>query len=80
MDAPARDPQRLVGQDNLRCYRPVPALRVRVHPDDDAFEIFARVAAARTVPLPSSVNKPRTKLQRRSPSLTPRLREVAAAS
>ncbi len=45
----AHDPQRLLGQDNLRRYRPVPALRVRVHPDDDAFEIFARVAAARTV-------------------------------
>jgi RHH-type proline utilization regulon transcriptional repressor/proline dehydrogenase/delta 1-pyrroline-5-carboxylate dehydrogenase len=43
------DPQRLVGQDNSRRYRPVASLRVRVHPDDDAFEIFARVVAAHTV-------------------------------
>ncbi|MBE7495289.1 MAG: proline dehydrogenase family protein [Verrucomicrobiaceae bacterium] len=39
---------RLIGQDNVRRYLPVRELRVRVHPDDTAFEIFARVAAART--------------------------------
>ncbi|RLB52185.1 MAG: proline dehydrogenase, partial [Deltaproteobacteria bacterium] len=43
----AHDRQRLVGQDNFRRYRPVPTVRVRVHEDDDAFEIFARVMAAR---------------------------------
>jgi RHH-type proline utilization regulon transcriptional repressor/proline dehydrogenase/delta 1-pyrroline-5-carboxylate dehydrogenase len=36
----------------------VPALRVRVHPDDDAFEIFARVAAARTVGCRMAVSAP----------------------
>jgi RHH-type proline utilization regulon transcriptional repressor/proline dehydrogenase/delta 1-pyrroline-5-carboxylate dehydrogenase len=37
---------RLVGQDNFRRYLPLKCVRVRVHPDDSAFEIFARVAAA----------------------------------
>jgi RHH-type proline utilization regulon transcriptional repressor/proline dehydrogenase/delta 1-pyrroline-5-carboxylate dehydrogenase len=54
----AHDPQRLVGQDNLRRYRPVQALRVRVHAHDDAFEIFARVAAARTVGCRVAVSTP----------------------
>jgi RHH-type proline utilization regulon transcriptional repressor/proline dehydrogenase/delta 1-pyrroline-5-carboxylate dehydrogenase len=54
----AHDPQRLVGQDNLRHYRPVPALRVRVHPQDDPFELFARVAAARTVGCRITVSAP----------------------
>ena len=49
---------RLVGQDNLRRYRAVPALRVRVHPDDTAFEIFARVVAARTVGCRITVSVP----------------------
>lgn len=44
----SHDHFQLVGQDNFRRYRPVPALRIRVHPDDTAFERFARVAAART--------------------------------
>jgi RHH-type transcriptional regulator, proline utilization regulon repressor / proline dehydrogenase / delta 1-pyrroline-5-carboxylate dehydrogenase len=43
------DDVRLVGQDNIRRYLPVPALRVRVHGEDSAFEILARVAAAWTV-------------------------------
>jgi RHH-type proline utilization regulon transcriptional repressor/proline dehydrogenase/delta 1-pyrroline-5-carboxylate dehydrogenase len=37
---------RLVGQDNLRRYLPVGSVRVRVHPDDSAFDVFARAAAA----------------------------------
>jgi RHH-type transcriptional regulator, proline utilization regulon repressor / proline dehydrogenase / delta 1-pyrroline-5-carboxylate dehydrogenase len=41
------DDQRLVGQDNFRRYLPVGEVRVRVHPDDSAFQIFARVLAAR---------------------------------
>lgn len=36
---------RLVGQDNVRRYRPMTRLRVRVHEADSAFELFARVAA-----------------------------------
>jgi len=41
------DHQKLVGQDNFRRYLPVGELRVRVHPDDSLFEIFARICAAR---------------------------------
>ncbi|HEX5222109.1 MAG TPA: bifunctional proline dehydrogenase/L-glutamate gamma-semialdehyde dehydrogenase, partial [Verrucomicrobiae bacterium] len=33
---------KLVGQDNVRRYLSVGSVRVRVHPDDSAFEIFAR--------------------------------------
>ncbi len=40
---------RLVGQDNLRRYKPVGMVRVRVHGDDTPFELFARVCAAKTV-------------------------------
>jgi RHH-type proline utilization regulon transcriptional repressor/proline dehydrogenase/delta 1-pyrroline-5-carboxylate dehydrogenase len=37
---------KLVGQDNVRRYLPVGSVRVRVHPDDTAFDLFARVCAA----------------------------------
>ncbi len=37
---------RLVGEDNFRRYRPFRSLRLRVHPDDSFFEVFARAAAA----------------------------------
>ena len=37
---------RLVGQDNVRRYLPVGAVRVRVHADDTAFDVFARACAA----------------------------------
>ena len=47
--APGHDNVLLLGQDNIRRYRPVPAVRVRVHPADTSFEIFARVIAAKTV-------------------------------
>ena len=40
---------KLVGQDNFRRYRPLKDVRVCVHPDDTAFDIFARVCAAHTV-------------------------------
>ncbi len=39
---------KLVGQDNLRRYLPVGRVCVRVHPDDTAFDIFARACAAHT--------------------------------
>ena len=39
----------LIGEDNLRRYLPVSELRIRVHPLDTAFELFARVCAARAV-------------------------------
>ena len=38
---------RLVGQDNLRRYLPLGEIRIRLHPDDSFFELFARVAAAK---------------------------------
>ncbi len=41
------DSVRLLGQDNYRRYLPVPSLRIRVHENDSAFEVFARVCAAR---------------------------------
>ncbi|HYF37404.1 MAG TPA: proline dehydrogenase family protein [Prosthecobacter sp.] len=40
------DDLKLLGQDNIRRYRPVRTFRVRLHPDDSPFEVFARVAAA----------------------------------
>jgi len=45
----AHDHFALVGQDNFRRYQPVRRVRVRVHPDDTAFEVFARVCAAHAV-------------------------------
>jgi len=38
----------LLGEDNFRLYRPLSDVRIRVHPEDSAFELFARVIAART--------------------------------
>ena len=57
---------RLVGQDNLRGYLPVRELRVRVHPDDTVFEIFARVCAARAVGCRVTVSVPPQPSPRRS--------------
>jgi RHH-type proline utilization regulon transcriptional repressor/proline dehydrogenase/delta 1-pyrroline-5-carboxylate dehydrogenase len=48
----------LLGQDNIRRYRPVPAVRVRIHPADTSFEIFARVIAAKTVGCRITVSSP----------------------
>jgi RHH-type proline utilization regulon transcriptional repressor/proline dehydrogenase/delta 1-pyrroline-5-carboxylate dehydrogenase len=48
----------LVGQDNHRRYLPVKAMRVRIHPDDSPFEIFARVCAAKTVGCRVTVSTP----------------------
>ncbi len=44
----AHDDFRLIGQDNIRRYLPVGDIRLRVHPADTAFDVFARAAAART--------------------------------
>jgi RHH-type proline utilization regulon transcriptional repressor/proline dehydrogenase/delta 1-pyrroline-5-carboxylate dehydrogenase len=41
------DHLRLLGQDNVRRYRPFGEVRVRVTERDSLFEVFARVAAAR---------------------------------
>jgi RHH-type proline utilization regulon transcriptional repressor/proline dehydrogenase/delta 1-pyrroline-5-carboxylate dehydrogenase len=42
----AHDHFRLVGQDNVRRYLSVGSVRVRVHADDKAFEVFGRAGAA----------------------------------
>ena len=42
----SHDHFQLVGQDNLRRYRPFLSVRVRVHPEDTTFEVFVRAAAA----------------------------------
>ncbi len=75
----AHDHFRLVGQDNFRRYRAVPALRVRVHADDDAFEIFARVAAARTAGCRVTVSTP-PGLRSEAVALLDELTEAWAAS
>lgn len=49
---------RLVGQDNLRRYRPVREIRIRLHPDDSFFELYARVAAAKAVGCRITVSSP----------------------
>ena len=40
------DHARIVGQDNFRRYLAIPDVRVRVHAEDSAFDLFARVCAA----------------------------------
>jgi RHH-type proline utilization regulon transcriptional repressor/proline dehydrogenase/delta 1-pyrroline-5-carboxylate dehydrogenase len=37
----------LIGQDNIRRYLPVSELRIRLHREDSAFDLFARVCAAK---------------------------------
>jgi RHH-type proline utilization regulon transcriptional repressor/proline dehydrogenase/delta 1-pyrroline-5-carboxylate dehydrogenase len=49
---------RLLGEDNFRRYRPVEQLRVRVHPDDTWFDVFARAAAAGAAGCHSVVSSP----------------------
>ncbi len=48
----------LIGQDNIRRYLPVKELRVRLHREDTAFEILARVCAARVAGCRVTVSKP----------------------
>ncbi|MEK6249056.1 MAG: aldehyde dehydrogenase family protein, partial [Planctomycetales bacterium] len=48
----------LVGQDNLRRYRAVDHIRIRIHPDDTAFEIMARVCAAKIAGCHITVSSP----------------------
>ena len=52
------DHLRLIGQDNVRRYLPIRELRVRIHPDDTPFDIFARVAAARITGCRITVSTP----------------------
>jgi len=59
---------KLVGQDNVRRYLSVGSVRVRVHADDSAFEIFARACAAHVagcrvvVSVPPDLNSPNVNL------------------
>jgi RHH-type proline utilization regulon transcriptional repressor/proline dehydrogenase/delta 1-pyrroline-5-carboxylate dehydrogenase len=52
------DTFRLIGQDNRRRYLPVGALRIRVHPDDSAFDLFGRIIAARAARCAIAVSTP----------------------
>ena len=52
------DSFQLIGQDNLRRYLPVGALRIRVHPEDSAFDLFARAIAARAARCAVTVSTP----------------------
>jgi len=54
----SHDHFKLVGQDNFRRYLAVRELRVRVNPKDTPFELFARVAAARTAHCRITVSYP----------------------
>lgn len=49
---------KLIGQDNLRRYLPVRELRIRVHPDDTDFDLYARVAAARVAGCRITISTP----------------------
>ncbi len=48
----------LIGQDNFRRYLPIKELRIRIHPQDTAFDILARVCAAHTAGCRVTVSKP----------------------
>jgi RHH-type proline utilization regulon transcriptional repressor/proline dehydrogenase/delta 1-pyrroline-5-carboxylate dehydrogenase len=48
----------LVGQDNFRRYRPLKSVRIRVHPQDTAAEIFIRVCAPHAVGCRATVSAP----------------------
>lgn len=49
---------RLLGQDNIRRYLPVGELRVRMHPADSLFDLWARVCAARAAGCGITVSVP----------------------
>ena len=49
---------KLVGQDNFRRYLPVQAVRIRVHADDTAFDLHARVCAAHAAGCQVTVSVP----------------------
>ena len=49
---------RLVGQDNVRRYLPVGAVRIRMHADDTAFDVFARTCAAHAAGCRAVISSP----------------------
>ncbi len=52
------DQFRLLGEDNVRRYLPIPSVRVRVHPRDSFFAVFARACAARAAGCRVTVSAP----------------------
>ncbi|MBW2279530.1 MAG: proline dehydrogenase family protein [Deltaproteobacteria bacterium] len=50
------DDFRLLGQDNLRRYRPAGALRIRIDAADSGFELLARLLAARAARCPVALS------------------------
>lgn len=52
------DAFRLIGQDNIRRYRPIGFLRIRFEAGDTPFDLFARVLAARAVGCAITVSTP----------------------
>src|SRR5262249_40798613 len=54
----AHDHFRLLGEDNFRRYRPIEHLRIRIHPDDTLFDIFARAVAAEAAGCRITVSSP----------------------
>jgi RHH-type proline utilization regulon transcriptional repressor/proline dehydrogenase/delta 1-pyrroline-5-carboxylate dehydrogenase len=54
----AHDHFRLIGEDNLRRYRSLREVRIRVHPADTIFEIFARACAAQAAGSRALVSTP----------------------
>jgi RHH-type proline utilization regulon transcriptional repressor/proline dehydrogenase/delta 1-pyrroline-5-carboxylate dehydrogenase len=56
--AAEHDHFRLVGQDNVRRYLPVGSVRIRVHAQDTAFDVFARACAAHVAGCSAVVSTP----------------------
>jgi RHH-type proline utilization regulon transcriptional repressor/proline dehydrogenase/delta 1-pyrroline-5-carboxylate dehydrogenase len=54
----AHDHFRLLGEDNTRRYRALREVRVRVHPADSVFEIFARACAAQATGCRALISTP----------------------
>ena len=53
-----KDYFRLRGQDNIVRYRPVGKVLIRLHPQDDMFELLARIAAAKIAGCEPAVSVP----------------------
>ncbi len=67
----------LSGQDNTFRYLPIGKLLIRIHPDDNLFEILARIAAAQiakckvVVSIPQNLETKKTKfLEQRQKNVT----------
>jgi RHH-type proline utilization regulon transcriptional repressor/proline dehydrogenase/delta 1-pyrroline-5-carboxylate dehydrogenase len=70
---------RLVGQDNVRRYLPVGSVRVRVHQDDTAFDVFGRACAAHVAGCSVVISTP-PGLESRAVQLLEQLTESWAAA